>query len=112
MTRTVVAREYGGPEVLAIQDIELPAPRFDPATRENTVLYPAQANGHRVTVRWTGVVIRETTEQPVQAGVIKRFAIPAQWLTENAGKVVLINYTVLRQTGERKLFSRVLRLQL
>ena len=94
------------------QDIELPAPRFDPATRENTVLYPAQANGHRVTVRWTGVVIRETTEQPVQAGVIKRFAIPAQWLTENAGKVVLINYTVLRQTGERKLFSRVLRLQL
>ncbi|MDZ4268348.1 MAG: alcohol dehydrogenase catalytic domain-containing protein, partial [Mycobacterium sp.] len=26
MTRTVVARAYGGPEVLAIQDIELPAP--------------------------------------------------------------------------------------
>ena len=29
MTRTVVAREYGGPEVLAIQDIELPAPADD-----------------------------------------------------------------------------------
>ncbi len=29
MTRTVVAREYGGPEVLAIQDIELPAPGDD-----------------------------------------------------------------------------------
>ena len=26
MTRTVVAEAYGGPEVLALQDIELPAP--------------------------------------------------------------------------------------
>jgi len=94
------------------QDIEVPAPRFNAASREVTVLYPAQLDGHRVTARWTGVNTHETTEQPVQTGVVKHFPIPALWLTENAGKVVLINYNVLRRSGELKLFSRLLRLQL
>ncbi|MBD8617278.1 hypothetical protein IFT69_26615 [Pseudomonas putida] len=94
------------------QDIELPAPRFNAASKEVTVLYPAQLDGHRVTVRWTGVTTHETAEVQVQTGVIERFPIPVQWLTENAGKVVLINYSVLRRTGELKLFSRLLRLQL
>ncbi|MBD8617280.1 hypothetical protein IFT69_26625 [Pseudomonas putida] len=94
------------------QDIALPAPRFNSASNEITVLYPAQLDGHRVTVRWTGVTTHETAEVPVQTGVIARFPIPVQWLTENAGKVVIINYSVLRRTGELKLFSRLLRLQL
>ena len=94
------------------QDIALPAPRFNSASNEVTVLYPAQLDGHRVTVRWTGVTAHDTAEQPVQTGVIARFPIPTQWLTENAGNVVLINYSVLRRTGELRLFSRLLRLQL
>ncbi len=94
------------------QDIELPAPRFDSTRREVTVLYPAQLTGHRVTVRWTGVTTHETAEASMQTGVIKPFSIPAQWLTENTGKMVLVNYSVLRRTGELKLFSRLLRLQL
>lgn len=94
------------------QDIALPAPRFAPGTREVTVLYPAQLTGHKVVVRWTGVTTHETASQDVQTGVIARFSIPAQWVTENAGQEVLVNYSVLRRSGELKLFSRLLRLQL
>ena len=39
MTRTVVAQTYGGPEVLALQDIELPEPA------EGQVLVDVRAAG-------------------------------------------------------------------
>lgn len=95
------------------QAIDLPAPQISIDKTQITIRYPDMLTGHKARVRWLGVVKRDTADQQVQTGVGAVFQIPSLWVTENSGKTVLINYSVLRNVnGERRLFSRVLRVQL
>lgn len=96
------------------QAIDLPAPTIDAAHTQATVTYPGIAPPHSVRLRWTGVRTHDSADVDVRTGQTEvGFAIPPEWVTDNAGGMVLVNYTVLRrQAGERLQFSRLLRLQL
>lgn len=95
------------------QPIDLPAPRISANNQVVSVTYPALASGQSARVRWTGVVVHDTGHQNVVTGRVEQFNIPAAWITENRGKTVLINYSVLRRIpGETLLFSRVWRITL
>lgn len=78
-----------------------------------TVRYPAMANGYQARVRFSGIITRRTQWQDMKTGVTAEFSIPADWVSENKGKTVLINYSV-NQIGidEQSQFSQVLRVEL
>ncbi|ODP32514.1 hypothetical protein A9762_22420 [Pandoraea sp. ISTKB] len=92
------------------QSLTLPAPTFNGASRELSVSFAGGQNGQLVRVRWSGVVVRDTTPQNVVPGQTNRFAIPENWVTENAGKTVNVNYSIGTQAGDRYQFSKILRL--
>lgn len=76
-----------------------------------TVGYIGQT-GYSVVVRWTGVANHDTEAQNVNAGQTNVFNIPAAWISENRGKTVFINYSILRNNGgEQRMFSEVLRVE-
>lgn len=98
--------------VVARQPILLGPPTYTAASRTLTVRYAQAAANHTVKVRWDGAVLRETDTQLVNPNG-NPFVIDQAWVTENAGKTVLVNYSISRQLPtERLLFSQVLRLQL
>lgn len=98
--------------VVARQPILLEPPSYAAASRTVTVRYAQAAANHTVKVRWDGVQLRETDIKLVNPNGTE-FVINQAWVTENAGKTVLVNYSIYRQLPtERLLFSQVLRLKL
>lgn len=95
------------------QLFELPPPRISTDQTSVTVRYPAMTNGYQARVRWGGVVTRRTVWLNMLPDTTAEFSIPANWLDENKGTTVLINYSV-HQTGsnEQSQFSQVLRVAL
>lgn len=95
------------------QPFELPPPRFSSDQTLVTVRYPAMTDGYQARVRWGGVVTRRTEWQNMLPDTTAAFSIPTEWLNENKGTTVLINYSV-HQTGsnEQSQFSQVLRVAL
>lgn len=92
------------------QTLTLPAPTFNSNRNEVTVSYPGLASGHKVTVRLTGIAKRDTEEKRASGASPLVFAIPAAWIAENQGSPFFINYSVIPRTGDRREFSRYLRL--
>ncbi|SEO75804.1 hypothetical protein [Pseudomonas sp. NFACC39-1] len=90
----------------------LPAPIYVDSNSKVAVLYGGET-GYTVRVRWTGVVTRDTETQDVKTGFGNVFDIPSAWITENRGKTVLINYSIVRKNStEQRMFSQVLRINL
>lgn len=86
----------------------LPPPSY--SASQVSVTYAGQT-GDTVKVRWQGTTTRETTTQNVTPGQSNTFAIPAAWITENSGKIVLINYSIKRSSVSNQLmFSHILRI--
>ncbi|MDR8389449.1 Ig-like domain repeat protein, partial [Pseudomonas sp. JL2] len=85
----------------------LPAPSY--SASKVTVNYGGQT-GYTVRVRWVGVTTRDTETQDVTTGQANVFNIPSAWISENSGKTVLINYSIVRKnSSEQRMFSQVLR---
>ncbi|WP_156334323.1 hypothetical protein [Pseudomonas thivervalensis] len=69
--------------------------------------------GYTVRVRWVGVTTHDTESQDVTSGQANVFDIPNAWVSENSGKPVLINYSIVRKnSNEQRMFSQVLRVNL
>lgn len=86
----------------------LPAPSYSGS--RVTVNYGGQTD-YSVRVRWTGVITRDTETQDVTTGQANVFIIPGAWITENSGRPVLINYSIVRKnSSEKRMFSSVLRM--
>ncbi|MHC8340330.1 hypothetical protein [Pseudomonas sp. HLT2-19-2] len=95
------------------QKFVLTPPRLTPDRTTVTVRYPGMVTGYHACVRLTGVVTRETDWQDLQTDVTEEFSIPANWIEENKGRTVLINYSVNRPgIDEQSMFSQVLRVDL
>ncbi|MFJ2465879.1 hypothetical protein [Pseudomonas sp. NPDC087615] len=92
------------------QKFDLTEPKLSADMKNLTVKFLNMAPGYTVQVRWHGVVVRETEIQPIQNSSSMTFAIPTSWKSENAGRTVLINYSV-HQSGSNAnlMFSRLLR---
>ena len=87
-----------------------PAPSY--SASKVTVNYDGQT-GYSVRVRWAGVTTRDTETQDVKTGEANVFDIPSAWISENSGKPVLINYSIVRKnSNEQRMFSQVLRVNL
>lgn len=95
------------------QPFVLTPPRLTLDQSTVTVRYPGMATGYHARVRWAGVATHKTDWQDLVTGVTEDFTIPPQWVVENKGKIVLVNYSV-NQPGinQNSYFSQVLRLQL
>jgi hypothetical protein len=93
------------------QDFDLSEPRLSDDRKKVTVKFLNMTLGYTVRVRWHGVVVRDTESQPIQNSSSMTFDIPANWITENTGKSVLINYSVHRsESNDNLMFSRLLRI--
>ncbi|WDY59525.1 hypothetical protein [Pseudomonas sp. PSKL.D1] len=99
------------------QLINLPAPRFYPQEGEPTaavsLLYNEQVTGHSGRVRWylDYQLYWESEEQHLETGEAEYFQVPRSVVTASRGKVAMIDYTILRRSGEQLQFSRMLRQQ-
>lgn len=93
------------------QVFDLAEPRLSADRKNVTVKFLNMTPGYTVRVRWHGVVLRNTESQPIQNSSSMAFDIPANWITENTGKTVLINYSV-RHSGsnDNLMLSRLLRI--
>jgi hypothetical protein len=99
--------------VVDAQAFVLPPPRLTEDKSTVTVRYPAMADGHQARVRLGGVVTRRTAWKDMKTGVTADFPLPPDWIVENQGKTVLINYSVNRRgVDEQSQFSQVLRVEL
>ncbi|WP_143071666.1 hypothetical protein [Pseudomonas sp. NFACC39-1] len=88
----------------------LPAPSY--SASKVTVDYGGQT-GYTVRARWVGVTTRDTETQDVTTGQANVFNIPSAWISENAGKTVLINYSIVRKNStQQRMFSHILRVNL
>lgn len=88
----------------------LPAPSY--SNLKVNVNYGGET-GYTVRVRWAGVTTHDTENQDVTSGQANVFDIPSAWVSENSGKTVLINYSIVRKnSNEQRMFSQVLRVNL
>lgn len=88
----------------------LPAPSY--SNSKVSVNYGGET-GYTVRVRWVGVTTHDTESQDVTSGQANVFDIPSAWVSENSGKPVLINYSIVRKnSNEQRMFSQVLRVNL
>lgn len=95
------------------QMFDLSEPRLSADRKNVTVKFLNMTPGYTVRVRWHGVIVRDTETQPIQNTSSMTFNIPTAWITENAGKTVLINYSVHRSgSNDNLMFSRLLRITL
>lgn len=69
--------------------------------------------GYSIRARWTGVTTHDTESQSMTPGQANVFNIPDTWITENSGKTVLVNYSIVRDnSSEQRMFSQVLRVSI
>ena len=95
------------------QIFDLTEPRLSADRKKVTVKFLNMTPGYTVRVRWHGVVVRDTESQPIQNSSSMAFNIPANWVSENLGKTVIINYSVLHSgSNDNLMFSRLLRITL
>ncbi|VVD64847.1 hypothetical protein [Pandoraea anhela] len=110
--RGAAAIEMSGALGLRVQGTPFAPPTYDAARAQVVVSYPSQANGQLVTVRWGGIVVRDTGLTTVVPGSPTRISIPSAWIQENRGRRVNVTYAIGTTSGAPYLFSRTLRLQL
>ena len=67
---------------------------------------------NNIQMRWAGPVTRDTARQSIVANGIQSIAVPAAWAAESKGHTVLINVAIGSSTGDRYLFSQVLRVKI
>lgn len=92
------------------QPFDLPKPRLSNDRRNVTVKFLGMVPGYTVRVRWHGVVVRDTENQPIQNDSSMSFSIPEQWRSENKDREVSINFSLHRSGSDDNLmFSRLLR---
>lgn len=91
------------------QALTLQAPSYSAGTV--TVNSPA-ATGSTVRVRAVGETTLETANQTVTASKPNLFVLDPDWIANNKGRTVLINYSVFTTLSPQWMFSRVLRVQL
>ena len=109
------AEEVSAALALAIeaQALDLPAPTIDAAHTMVSFAFASIRPGfHTLSMRWAGVVVRDTPALLVSHGGVQEFSVPAAWVEENKGRTVHINMALGDAGGSRFMFSRVLRLQL
>lgn len=95
------------------QPFDLPAPTIDAAHTLVSFGFPQiQPGVHYVSMRWSGVTVRDTSLQPVSHAGVQTFAVPSAWVAENVGRTVLVTVAVGNISGGRYMFSRVLRVRL
>ncbi|WP_339453635.1 hypothetical protein [Pseudomonas sp. EA_5y_Pfl2_R50] len=95
------------------QPFDLVEPRLSEDRKIVTVKFLNMTTGFTAKVRWHGIVVRDTESKPILNDSSIPFSIPASWVSENAGKTVLINYSVHRSGSNANLiFSKALRLNL
>ncbi|WP_297842934.1 hypothetical protein [Pseudomonas sp.] len=94
------------------QALNLVAPTINAGNTTVSVAYASSLTSHTIAVRWRGVTDRNTAVQhPPSNGGVTQFTIPSQWVTENRGRRVLINYSV--GVGDNSLiFSQLLRIDI
>ncbi|MFI8375207.1 hypothetical protein ACIGCH_14075 [Pseudomonas helleri] len=86
----------------------LPPPTYSDSTVSTNY---AGETGDTIKLRWAGTTTHDTATQNVIPGKPNTFSIPSDWLAENAGKEVLINYSIKRNsTGSNLMFSQILRM--
>lgn len=91
------------------QALALQAPSYSAGTV--TVNSPAPT-GSRVRIRAVGQTTLETVSQTVTTGKPNLFILDPDWMLNNKGRTVLINYSVFTALSPQWMFSRVLRVQL
>jgi len=93
------------------QVFDLPEPRLSADRQKVTVKFLNITPGYTIRIRWHGVVIRDTESQAIQNSSSMAFDIPANWIKENTGKTVLINYSVRRSgSNDNLMLSRLRRI--
>lgn len=93
------------------QTLELPAPVFSNSAQQVRVSYTSIEAGDSLRVRWVGVTERDSEEFKVTKAMDRvDFDIPSSWISENKGKTVYANYSLLRDRNDGLLFSQILRL--
>lgn len=93
------------------QSMQLPAPVFSNSAQQVRVSYTSIKVGDSLRVRWVGVTERDTDEFKVTKNMDRvDFDIPSSWISENKGKIVSVNYSLLRNRNENLIFSQILRL--
>ena len=86
----------------------LPPPTYSDSTVSTNY---AGETGDTIKLRWAGTTTHDTATQNVIPGKPNTFSIPSDWIAENAGKEVLINYSIKRNsTGSNLMFSQILRM--
>ena len=92
----------------------LPPPTYSDSDSDSTVSTNyAGETGDTIILRWAGTTTHDTATQNVIPGKPNTFSIPSDWLAENAGKEVLINYSIKRNsTGSNLMFSQILRMNM
>jgi len=93
-----------------LNDVPVPQiPKADDTRYNVRVDYPNSLTSHTIAVRWLGVTEQRTAiKKPDQNGHYVNFSIPQSWASENAGRTVLVNYSV--GVGANPLiFSQILR---
>ncbi|KLU14075.1 MULTISPECIES: hypothetical protein [Xenorhabdus] len=107
------AVEYSGDLQLEIegQALNLPAPNleYNDDSIQVIIRYPGMRSNQTVNIRLVGQTMWQTNYQVLDN--IERIAIdiPSDWVQENSGKLVLIDYAVGDIYGNRDNFSHILR---
>ncbi|MHA6161141.1 hypothetical protein ACX3X6_09580 [Pseudomonas sichuanensis] len=97
------------------QGMNMPPPQFNTlggGRYSVSLLSPDQQVGHTGRVRCSGSTVHDSQNQQLEPSRREDFDIPAAWVNQNAGRDVLINYSIYRGNGEKLRFSRVLRRKL
>ncbi|MEB0078136.1 hypothetical protein QN386_12775 [Pseudomonas sp. CCI3.2] len=77
------------------QALDLVAPTINAGNTTVSVTYMGSLTSHTIAIRWRGMTDRVTgVQHPPSNGGVTRFTIPSQWVIENRGARVLINYSV------------------
>ncbi|MDC9595698.1 hypothetical protein [Xenorhabdus anantnagensis] len=105
--------EYSGILHLGIegQDLNLPVPTLDynNGSIQVVIRYPDMTVEQTVEIRLVGKTMVQTPYQPVDNVQQMLIDIPYDWVQENRGHLVLIDYAVGSMSGMEYRFSRVLR---
>lgn len=95
------------------QSFDLVEPRLSGDRKTVTVKFLNMTAGFTARVRWHGTVVRDTESKPILNDSSMPFAIPANWVSENIGKSVVVNYSVHRSgSNDNLMFSKLLRITL
>ncbi|WP_208647517.1 hypothetical protein [Pseudomonas kribbensis] len=95
------------------QPFDLLPPTLSSDQKTLSVNYAGMTTGYTVRIRAVANTTWQSDERPVQAGVTPTFPLSSDWLATNRRAYALINYTVYKSgSGERLMFSKVLRVQI